>query len=89
MAERIGKGWESILVCRLVVKGFPGDLAAKNSFNSAGDLRDIVEYLFWEDPTEEGMATHSSILAGEFHGQRSQAGYSPLGHKQLDTTEAT
>ena len=23
-----------------------------------------------EDPLEKGMATHSSILAGEFHGQR-------------------
>ena len=29
-----------------------------------------------EDPLEKGMATHSSILAGEFHGQRSLVGYS-------------
>ena len=27
-----------------------------------------------EDPLEEGTATHSSILAGESHGQRSLAG---------------
>ena len=74
MAERIGKGWEFILVCSLVVKGFPGDSAAKNSLDSAGDLRDIVESLFREDPLEEDMTTHTSILAGEFHGQRSQAG---------------
>ena len=40
-----------------------------------------------EDPLEEGMVTHSSILAGEFHGQRSLAGYSPLGRKELDSTE--
>ena len=33
------------------------------------------------------MATHSSILAGEFHGQKSLAGYSPWGHKEWDTTE--
>ena len=26
--------------------------------------------LIWEDPLEEGMTTHSSILAGKFHGQR-------------------
>ena len=32
------------------------------------------------------MATHSSILA-ESHGQRSLVGYSPWGHKKLDTTE--
>ena len=30
-----------------------------------------------EDPLEEGMATHSSTLAGEFQGQSSLAGYSP------------
>ena len=29
------------------------------------------------------------FLPGEFHGQRSLAGYSPQGHKELDTTEAT
>ena len=28
-------------------------------------------------------------LLGKFHGQRSLAGYSPQGHKELDTTEAT
>ena len=39
-----------------------------------------------EDPLEKGMATHSSILAGEFHGQRSLESYSPWGHKQLDMT---
>ena len=33
------------------------------------------------------MATHSSILAGKFHGQRSLAGYSPWGPKESDTTE--
>ena len=33
------------------------------------------------------MATQSSILAWEIHGQRSLAGYSPWGRKELDTTE--
>ena len=46
-----------------------------------------VRSLGREDPLEEGMATHSSILPGEFHGQRSLAGYSPWCHKELDTTE--
>ena len=27
------------------------------------------------------------FLPGEFHGQRSLAGYSPWGHKELDTIE--
>ena len=43
--------------------------------------------LGWDDALEEGMATHSSILPGEFHGQRSLAGYSPRARKELDTTE--
>ena len=29
-----------------------------------------VQSLGQEDPLEKGMATHSSILPGEFHGQR-------------------
>ena len=41
-----------------------------------------------EEPLQEGLATHSSILPGEPHGQRSLAGYGPQGHKESDTTEA-
>ena len=29
------------------------------------------------------------FLPGESHGQKSLVGYSPRGHKELDTTEAT
>ena len=46
-----------------------------------------VQSLGGEDPLEKRVATHSNILAGEFHGQRSMAGYSPWSQKQLDTTE--
>ena len=46
-----------------------------------------VQSLGQDDPLEEGMTTHSSILAGESHGQRSLAGCSAWGHKELDTTE--
>ena len=45
-----------------------------------------VWYLGQEDPLEKEMATHSSI-AGEFHGQRSLAGYGPWDRKESDTTE--
>ena len=34
-----------------------------------------VRSLGWEDPLEEGMAIHSSILSGESHGQRRLVGY--------------
>ena len=46
-----------------------------------------VQALGQEDTPEKGMSTHSSILAGEFHGQRNLAGNSPRGHKELDMTE--
>ena len=46
-----------------------------------------VRFLGWEDPLEKGMATHSTILSGEFHGQRSLTGYSPWGRKESDTTK--
>ena len=36
---------------------------------------------------EQGMATHASILPGEFHGQRRLAGYSLWGGLELDMTE--
>jgi len=35
---------------------------------------------------EEEIANHFSILAWEFHGQRSLTGYSPWGHKESDVT---
>ena len=43
------------------------------------------ESLGWEDPLEKEMATPSSILAGESHGQRGLVGYSPWGHKMSQT----
>ena len=46
-----------------------------------------VPSLVWEDPLEEKMATHSSILAWKSHQQRSLVGYSPWGHKESNTTE--
>ena len=46
-----------------------------------------VPSLDQKDPLEKGMATHSSILAGKSHGQRSLTGYSPWDHKELDMIE--
>ena len=37
----------------------------------------------------EGVLLPTTFLPGEPHGQRGLAGYSPQGHKELDTTEAT
>ena len=40
-------------------------LLVKNLPASAGDPEAWVQSLGWEDPLEESMATHSSILAWE------------------------
>ena len=46
-----------------------------------------VQSLGRKDPLEEGMQLTPVFLPGGSHGQRSLAGYSPWGHKGLDTTE--
>ena len=43
----------------------------------------------WEDPLEEGMATHSSILARKVPWREEPMGCSPWGHKESKTAEAT
>ena len=45
-----------------------------------------VQSLGQKDALEKETATHSSVLAGESHGQRSLAGYGPWGCKELVTT---
>jgi len=46
-------------------KDFPGGSVVKNPPANAGDTRDLGWIPGSEDPLEEGMATHSSILAWE------------------------
>ena len=43
--------------------------------------------LVWEDPQRREQQPIPVFLPGEFHGQRSLAGYSPWGCKKSDTTE--
>ena len=67
-------------------------LVVKNTPASAGDIRcqfnPWVRFLGQEDPLEEGNPLQYSGLENP-HGQRNLVGYSPQGHKELDTTEAT
>ena len=62
----------------------------KNLPANAGDIRDVefdsqVGKILWR----RAQPSTPIFLSGESHGQRSLAGYSPWGHKGLDTTEAT
>ena len=46
-----------------------------------------VWLLHQKDPLEKEMATHSSVPAWETPWTEEPGGYSPWGHKELDTTE--
>ena len=56
------------------VLSFPGGSVVKNPPANAGDMGSIPGL---GRSLGEGIATHSSTLAWEIHGQRSLAGYSP------------
>ena len=59
-------------------------LVVNNSPANAGDLRDLrVWSLGQEDPLEEGMATHSSILAWEIPGSWTEKSACDVGHLGL------
>ena len=61
--------------------GFPGGSDGKESAYSAGDLG-------WEDPLEEGMATHSNIFAWRIPMDKGAWRATVHGgHKESDTTE--
>ena len=46
-----------------------------------------VRSLGWEDPLEQGMATHSSFLAWRVPRTEEPGRLQPVGHKESDTTE--
>ena len=61
----------------------------KNLPANAGDARDAGSILGSGRCPGQGNGNHSTILSWESRGQRSLAGYSPWGCKELDTTEYT
>ena len=65
-------------------------LAVKDLPANAGGASD-VDSIPWAERIPWRRARHLTpvFLPGESHGQRSLAGYSPWGCKELDTTEAT
>ena len=71
----------------VALTNFLDSSVGEESACNGGVSRDTGSILGSEDPLEEGMAAHSSILAGESRGQRSLARYSPWGCKESDTTE--
>ena len=68
-------------------EGFPGSSYSKESSCSAGDPGLIPE-LGISPGGRHGPPLQYSFL-GNPHGQRRLVGYTPWGHKESDTTEAT
>ena len=74
--------------CVILHKPTMASLVAQTVKNLPAMWETWVWCLGWEDALEEGMATHSSILAWRIlHGQRSTGDSSPWGCKESDTTE--
>ena len=48
-----------------------------------------VQSLGWEDPLEEGMATHLNIFAWKMPWTEERYRLQSRGHTELDTTEVT
>ena len=63
---------------------FPGGSVVKNFPANAGDRNSIPGSRI---PWKKKWHPTPVFLPAESHGQVSLAGYSPWGHKQLDTTE--
>ena len=57
--------------------------AVKNLPAKAGDLRDSSLILGQEDPLEEGMATHSSVLAWRIPWTEEPGGLGSIGSKRV------
>ena len=50
---------------------------------NAGDIRDKVRSLGWEDPLEEEMATHSNIFAWEIPWTEEPGGLQSMGLQRV------
>ena len=78
-----------VWVCVCVCLDFPGGSDSKESAWNVGDLG---LSLGWEDPLEEGKATHSNLLAWripwtEEPGRLAESDMTPWDLKELDITE--
>ena len=69
--------------------GLGASLVAQTVKNPTAMRETWVPSLGWEDPLEEGMATHSNILPWEIPWTEEPGGLQSMGHKESDTTEAT
>ena len=76
-------GIESKKVDTCICVVFQVVVVVKNPPAGAGDVRDQVQSLDWEDPLEEGMATHFSILAWRIQWTEEPGGLQSIGSQRV------
>ena len=69
--------------------GFPGGARHEEPICQCSRHEMWIRFLGGDDPLEEGMTAHSSILAWRTPWTEERAGYGPYGCKKSDTTEVT
>ena len=69
-----------------MTKGFPGGTVLKNLPALQETQETRVQFLGWEDPLEEEMATHSSILAWKIPWTEEPGGLQSIGLQESDMT---
>ena len=78
----------NLIFCFLFPLGFPGDLVVKSLLANAGAAGDAAQSLGQEDPLEEAMATHSSILAWRIPWTEESSRLQSMGLKKSTTDQA-
>ena len=85
------KEWIKKMLCVCIhtyTYGCSGGSVSKESACNTRDIKDMASIPGSGRSPGEGSGNPAPVfLPGESHGQRSLAGYSPWGHKELDTTE--
>ena len=82
-----GKGVERGNPLVLLVECKSATVVAQMVKNLPAVRETWVRSLGWEDPLEEGMATHFSILAWRIPWTEEPGGLQSLGRRESDTTE--
>ena len=59
----------------------------KNPPTNVRDIRDVGQSLGWDDPLEEGMATHSSVLAWRLPWTEEPGGLQSMGSQRVGQTD--
>ena len=86
----MAKSWTWLSSYHFHVLGFPGGTSGKDlTCQCRRHKRCRFDPWVGKIPWRRAWQPTPGFLPGESHGQRSLAGYSPQGCKELDTTEAT